>query len=174
MSQRLAFMTVVVMHEPFGHPRVQGFLDRLDSVYAMAAATPGFIARSVRDFSNHTHSWGEILAPKCLQNPPIDRIASTLSTWENLESVAAYAYSGLHGESMKLRREWFEERDVPTYVAWWVGEEDEVNWDEATKRLDSLHENGSTPYGFNFSSPFDSAGQPTKLDSAQVKAKSHK
>jgi hypothetical protein len=174
MASHLAFMTMVILHEPFGHPRVQGFLDRLDSVYDEAAKNPGFIARSVRDFSNHTHSWGKVIAAKCFDSAPLDRIASTLSTWTDLESVAAFAYSGLHGESMTHRRDWFEHRPLPTYVAWWIEEGEAVNWEKASARLDHLHDHGSSAYGFTFKEPFDSNGQPTKLDSAKVKARSHR
>jgi hypothetical protein len=93
--------------------------------------------------------------------------------WEDLESVAAFAYSGPHGEAMVHRREWFGEPTAPEYVAFWVDDEaDRVDWQEAADRLDHLNEHGPTPHAFDFKRPFDTEGNPTSLDRAKIKAKS--
>jgi hypothetical protein len=173
MAKRLAFMTIGILKEPFGHPVVQGFIDRLGGVYEAAESTEGFIDRSRRDMESFTHSWGSTGFPECyahIEDPK--RLAFTLSLWDDLESVAAFAYHGPHGEAMTLRKNWFVQNDLPEQVAWWVEDDTErLDRNEAVSRLDALHKNGASPFAFNLKSPFDADGNPCKLDTAKVKAK---
>ena len=153
------------MHEAVGHPRVQGFLDRVPGVYAAADASAGFHSRSIRDLETWKHSWGELVAPQCYPKvDDFDRVAMTLSLWDSLESVAAFAYKGPHGEALAYRKDWFLPLELPTYVAWWVDEGHRVNWQEAADRLDHLHGHGSSAFAFNFRKPFDAEGNSVSLD----------
>ena len=172
MSKKLAFMTVGLLHEPVGHPRVQGFVDRIPAVYDAVDESDGFSARSERVIESWTQSWGEVTAPRCYgADQRMDRIASTLSLWDDLESVAAFAYHGAHGEAMAKRKEWFQSHELPTYVAWWVEAGDSINWSEASERLDHLHEIGASVHAFNFINPFDSDGRPCRLNAKAVRGK---
>jgi hypothetical protein len=169
---KLAFLTVGILHEPVGTPRVQGFVDRISSVYSAADQSDGFNARSIRDVNTWKHSWGEVVPPNCYQQFQDERrFAMTLSLWTDLESVAAFAYHGPHAEALSHRREWFPANNLPVYVAWWVPADHAVDWQEAAERLDHLHTNGSTAFAFNFSHPYDSEGKSVRLDSAKVKIK---
>jgi uncharacterized protein DUF3291 len=171
MSPRLAFMTLGVLKKPVGHAEVQGFVDRLASVYAAADGSIGFFARSVRDVKTWEHSWGPVVRPRC--TPPelaLDQLAMTLSLWNSLEAVAAYSYSGLHAEALARREEWFLKGPWPSYVAWWVSEDHRPRWSEGTDRLDHLHTQGSSPQAFHFREPFDAHGQRVKLDPSKVAA----
>lgn len=173
MMPRLAFMTLGVLHEPVGTPKVQGFVDRIAGVYGAADSSSGFLGRSERDVENWSHSWGQIVRPNCIPEARSDdRLAMTLSLWESLESVAAFAYSGAHGEALSKRKEWFESGDFPTYVAWWVLDDHQINWADAASRLDHLHEFGSSPSAFTFAKPFGPDGNPYTLDRHTIKAKS--
>ncbi|MBI5708623.1 MAG: DUF3291 domain-containing protein [Armatimonadetes bacterium] len=169
---RLAFMTMGELREPYGHPTVQGFFDRIADVFADVETSDGFIDRSRRDTMLDQHGWGEVVCPKCFQ--PVDdllMLPSTLSLWTDLESVIAYAYRGPHGEAMSKRREWFKDRNAPTYVAWWVADGHTPDWNEAGDRIDHLHENGSTAFAFDFKAPFDADGRPMEIDKAKINAK---
>jgi hypothetical protein len=169
---KLAFLTVGVLHDQVGTPRVQGFVDRIPSVYGAADHSDGFNARSIRDVNTWKHSWGEVVPPNCYQQCHDElRFAMTLSLWTDLESVAAFAYHGPHAEALAKRREWFATNDLPAYVAWWVPGDHAVDWQEAAERLDHLHNNGSTALAFNFSHPYNSEGKSVRLDSAEVKLK---
>jgi hypothetical protein len=175
MPHRLAFFTVGIFHEPVGHPRVQGFLDRTPGVYAAADSSAGFHARSIRNLETWKHSWGEIVVPECypkVDNP--DQYAMTLSLWDDLESVAAFAYKGRHGEALAYRKDWIPTLGLPTYVAWWVSADHQVNWKEAAERLDHLHLHGSSPSAFNFKSPFDAGGNPVRFDQWAMQAQAKK
>lgn len=169
---KLAFLTVGVLHEPVGIPRVQGFVDRIPSVYVAADQSDGFNARSIRDVNTWKHSWGEVVPPNCYRQFHDElRFAMTLSLWTDLESVAAFAYHGPHAEALTKRREWFATNDLPAYVAWWVPADHAVGWSEAAERMDNLHVKGSTAFAFNFSHPFDPAGNRFRLDPTEIKRK---
>jgi hypothetical protein len=173
MSRRLAFLTFGVLLEPVGHPTVQGFVDRVPPVYEAADKSEGFLDRSIRDVVTWKHSWGDVVRPACYRDVDDEkRIAMTLSLWKDLESLAAFAYFGPHGEAFSKSREWVDKRPgVPTSVGWWVSKDHEVDWQEAADRMDHLHQNGSTAFAFSLSKPFDPDGNPCKLDRDTIKSK---
>lgn len=172
MGKKLAFLTVGVLHEPLSHARSQGFVERVPSVYAAADRCDGFVARSIRDVQTFEHSWGPVRIPRCFAHvDDVNRLPSTLSIWDDLESVAAFAYHGVHGEAMGKRKEWFQSQSAPTYVAWWIDEGHRIDWNEACERLDHLHDHGPTPLAFTFSSPFDAEGRPHPIDPDAVRSK---
>lgn len=172
MAKKLAFLTVGVLHETLSHPRSQGFVERLPSVYGAADRSDGFVARSIRDMQTYEHSWGPVRIPRCFSHvDDVNKLPTTLSIWDDLESVAAFAYHGAHGEAMSKRKEWFESHPNPTHVAWWIDEGHRIDWNEACERLDHLHEHGPTPFAFGFSSPFDADGRPRPMDPSVVRSK---
>jgi len=171
MAHKLAFMTFGHLLEEFGHPKVQGFVDRVPAVYDAADATPGFVDRSKRSLEDYSHSWGSIVTPKCWGGETSLKTASTLSIWDDIESVAAFAYHGAHGDAMKKRNDWFEHPGLPEHVAWWVEDVDSVNWQTAADRMDHLHDYGSTAHAFSLRSPFDALGRPYKIDTGLVRTK---
>src|SRR5580693_630376 len=89
-------------------------------------------------------------------------------------SVFAFAYGGVHGEGLIHRKEWFPEGDWPTYAAWWVDDGCTPSWNEVKVRLESLHENGSTPHAFSFKHPFGPDGTPITVDHLRVKSNMEK
>lgn len=166
MTNKIAFYTFGVMKSPIGDPEVQGFLDRAGAVYAAADGSAGFFERSIRDLNTWEHSWGAVVAPQCApEGVGIDQLAMTLSLWRDLESVAAFAYRGLHAEALSKRTDWFKKGAWPGYVAWWVHEEHRPDWREAALRIDRLHSQGSTPEAFNFRKPFDASGAAVRMKS---------
>src|SRR5437899_5362808 len=172
MPFKLAFMTVGILREPVGHAQVQGFVDRIGEVYGAAEASDGFHDRSIRDVGTWLHSWGPVELPACFPAPPEEtQIAMTLSLWKDLESVAAFTYHGPHGEALTKRREWFENYNLPVYVAWWVKDDHAIEWKEGNARLEHLHGHGPTAFAFSFSRPFDAEGNACLLNREAVKAK---
>ena len=172
---KLAFYTVGLMHEDVSSERSKGFVDRAPGVYAVADKSDGFDSRSIRDYNTWLHSWGAIITPVCYACAGDDkRLATTLSLWQDLESVAAFAYHGPHAEALTKRRDWFPDRQLPVYVAWWIPADASITWPEGAGRLDRLHTHGSTPHAFTFSKPFDPRGNPVRLDAATVKLKAER
>jgi hypothetical protein len=169
---RLAVMTVGVLREPWGHAQVAGFVERLGPVFAAAGESQGYLGRSgYPDNPAGEPSWGPTANPTCLQAPEIqDRRADTLSLWQDLESIMAFAYRGAHGEAFGHRHHWFKHEHGPGYVAWWVAEDHTPTWQEGCARYDRLQREGPGPDAFDFKHPFDPSGQPTRVDRDRVKA----
>jgi hypothetical protein len=82
--------------------------------------------------------------------------SSTLSLWRSIESVYAFAYSGVHGEALRHRLEWFIRPEWPNYAAWWVADDHVPDWHEASERLEHLHDHGPSPQAFDFRHAFGS------------------
>jgi hypothetical protein len=164
VEAKIAFFTLGVLRAPVGDALVQGFVDRIGEVYVAAEGSAGFFDRSVRNLQTWEHSWGPVIAPKCVPSGlALTQLAMTLTLWRDLESVAAFSYHGAHREALSKRSDWFKSGSWPSYVAWWVEGQHQPNWSEAVDRIDQLHVNGSTPTAFSFRQPFDSAGAPVRM-----------
>lgn len=155
---QIAFFTLNVAREPFSHPQMRGFVERMEAILAHAGASAGFIA-----FAPAMRLGPDdpaLVWP--LAKPPEREAAMTLSLWRDLESVFAFAYSDLHAEALQLRREWTIRPEWPNYVAWWAaGDAEPPTWREAAERHEWLRQRGPTPGAFDFRTPFDAQGQPT-------------
>jgi hypothetical protein len=168
---RLAFLTLGPLLEPRTHERSKGFFDRIPEIFEAAERNEGFISRSVRDPDSGLYGWGNPVCPTFVSQDLHEHLVHTLSLWRDLESVYAFAYSDLHADALRHRREWFAEPKCPIYVAWWAADEHTPSVGEATDRLEQLHAEGPTPAAFNFKRPFDPHGQPAPLDRDLIKAK---
>jgi hypothetical protein len=167
---KLAFMTIGLLHAPTGDPQVQGFVDRIDENFSQAAESEGFLGRSVWQDDTEQHSWGPQTVPEFFQKDEwIGRRPATLSLWQDLESVFAFAYHGVHGEALSKRKEWFVKPEWPTYVAWWVSDDHTPSWEEAVEHYEHLQVEGPTPQAFDFKQSFDSHGRPLKIDRDRVR-----
>jgi hypothetical protein len=158
-------MTIGVLHAPTGDPRVQGFIDRVDANFAAAEGSSGFVGRSLFDAETEVHTWGDVSKPAHFTDELyVDRVAQTLSVWQDLETVFAFAYSGLHAESLIKGREWFVHSEWPVYVAWWIDDTAIPSWQEACERYEKLRRDGPSPAAFDFKHPFGPDGQPVAID----------
>lgn len=170
MDKVVAFVTVGLLREPFGDPVVQGFVDRVPAVFEVAEGARGFISRSVTDYETYERSWGKVERPDYLagfENPR--SVAITMSLWEDLESVAAFSYHGLHGEALKLRREWFVDTGASAHVAWWTEDTNKVDPKLAKSKMEQLHANGPTAEAFSLRKTFDAVGNEYKLDVEKIR-----
>lgn len=178
---KLAFYTFGILEEPVGHPDSLGFLQRIPSVFEGAEQSDGFVGRAVsRSFDDPDPIWGDPSArPRFTSEQLKSREDSvpepydgydptTISLWDDLESVYAFAYNGRHMEALKQRDKWFVKPGWPTSVAWWVADGETPTREDAATRLEHLHDEGATPYAFDFKTPFDSEGQPWKIDRAKI------
>jgi Domain of unknown function (DUF3291) len=165
---RLAFFTFGLLREPHGHPQVQAFYDMSAATGQAAKECDGVISflrgYITVDPDRDDPDKQPYLYPRAVPNADCRAPqARTLSLWRDLEAVHAYAYHGIHAEALRLRKEWFVKPQWPSYVAWWVADDDEPTWEEAVARLDYLHEHGPTPHAFSFKTPFNVEGSPTAL-----------
>ena len=166
---RLAFYTFGILHENPDHPQIKGFIDRLPFVFASAENSKGFIDRAVSYNPEDDTPWGDPRAnPRFFVEDQHPGALTALSLWDDLESVYAFAYNGRHAEVLSKRTEWFVDPEWPTFVAWWVDDDHTPTREEATEKLEHLHDQGSTPQAFDFKTPFDADGQPWRMEREKI------
>jgi len=162
---RIAFMTMGILHKSIHDPLVQGYVNRIEANFNAAERSPGYIAHSRYTQELGDFDWGGLHIPFMFQSNELDdRRLMTLSLWQDLESVMAFAYNGLHAEALRFRREWFVRSEFPNYVAWWIKDAETPTWREACKRYEYLYNNGSTSEAFDFKQPFGSDGKPLRVE----------
>jgi len=169
MGKQLAFMTFGELLEDYGHATIEGFRSRAPGVFDAADGTVGFVGRPARIIEVDAPSWGELVAPQCWGGEVTSRHVATLSMWESIEAVAAFAYNGAHGEAMRRRKDWFVPTNLPEQVAYWLEDGELPSWEQAASRMDHLHKHGPSGYAFLIRSSFDEHGSPYKLDVQKVK-----
>lgn len=165
---RLALYTFAVMKDVPGSETVAGFWALAPRVFAAAQTADGFIAQAppARSGSNpgaDPGPWGDRVAPRfytgSARSDEVTMVA-TLSLWRDIEAARQFSYGGLHREALRRRREWAEHPRWPSYVLWWVADDEVPSWAEAARRLEALDDDGPTAASFDFKVGFDPAGRP--------------
>ena len=171
MPKRLAIYNFNNFRHPSDHPTNAGFHDRNDLNFAAAEVSDGFIARSGYDGDPGPASWGDQVFPRFFRGHGDEGAPSTLSLWEDLPSLFAFSYAGIHTDALRHARQWFDRQTWPPYVLWWADPDRVPTWAEGVERLEHMHDHGVSPYAFDFKTPFDEAGCPTVVDRESVKRK---
>ena len=167
---RVAFYTFGILHESMEHPQTKGFRDRLPFVFAGAENSEGFVGRAPRPSEEPGPRWGERQThPRFFFEDRHPGAPATISLWDDLESVYAFAYNGRHAEALGKREEWFRKPEWPTYVAWWVVVDHIPTREEGATHLEHLHDHGSTYYAFDFKTLFSADGQPCRMDRDRIR-----
>ena len=161
---RLAFFTFGILERPYDDPSTKDFMGLVADSFAQAEASEGFIDRSTIASETGTPSWGEYADSRFFDPEIHGGVPRTLSLWESIESVFAYAYAADHGEALKRRSEWFLKPEWPSQTMWWVGDDHTPDWFEATERHEYLHDNGASAFAFDVRNPYDADGNPVKVD----------
>lgn len=147
MAWHLAEFNIARLLAPIGDPIVQGFVDGLEEINALADRSPGFVWR-LQDESGAATS---IL-------PYDDRLVIiNLSVWESVDALADYAYRSDHAAFFRRRREWFDRYDGMRLAMWWIEAGTLPTVEEAVIRLAHLEEHGPTPTAFTFARRFEPA-----------------
>jgi len=141
----LAQVNIGRVRAPLEDPIMQGFVDRLADLNALADASPGFVWRLQTDAGNATY-----FRPY----PEDDRLLMNMSVWESVDALKVYVYKTGHAEVLKHRHSWFEPMSV--YLAlWWVPAGHRPSIDEAKKRLGHLEAHGPSQFAFTFKTIFE-------------------
>lgn len=184
MKHYVAFTTFAVLKQPYAHVDNDTFNELEPIVFGASETSAGFVARATAvdtvttkwtNFGRDYGEWGMFAAPSFYtggREDDTDTRASTLSVWEDLESVHAYAYSDVHLHALRNRREWFVHLPHRLYAAWWVPEGTVPTWQEACDRLELLNDRGPSPEAFDFIKPFTADGSPYRLRNARNAAQS--
>lgn len=153
----------------YNAPEVQGFLRREPLNFAAAESASGFIGRSGYDGEPGPESWGVQVFPRFIDGSGFDYGPSSLSLWDDIESLMAFSYAGVHAEALKNARNWNTKNDWPPLALWWVEAGRRPDWKQATERLEWLHDHGPAPRAFTFKQAYDPEGQPLNIDRTRVK-----
>ena len=151
-------------------PEVQGFVRREPLNFAAAERAEGFVGRSGYRGTPGPRSWGVMAYPRFLAGSGFDSGPSSLSLWQDIESLMAFAYAGVHAEALKNARNWNTRNVWPPLVLWWVEAGRRPDWEQAAERLEWLHDHGAGPRAFTFKQAYDPDGAAVEIDRGRVKA----
>ena len=114
MTLHLAEFNFGTLAHPWDDPRIAGFQNAIAQVNAIAERSPGFVWRLSDDDMEATQEDPE--------GPLSDRpnTASTLSVWEDAETLYRFVTKTLHARIMKGAPDWFVPGDSGFLVCWWV------------------------------------------------------
>jgi hypothetical protein len=152
----LAQINIARLAAPEGDPRVQPFFDALDSVNALAEASPGFIWRLTGEGNNATD----------LQPTADPLLIVNMSLWTDAESLFDYVYRSAHTPVMGRRRDWFERYDGAYHALWWVPAGTIPTINDGLSKLWHLDRFGPSAQAFTFKARFpapDRAGPPLDM-----------
>ncbi|SFG96363.1 protein of unknown function [Palleronia marisminoris] len=165
----LALYTFGQFAGPADSPVNDGFRELNDPIFALADRTEGLIARSGYASDAGPSPWGEEVYPRFYDEAGDGWSPATLSLWEDLESLYVFTYSGLHAQALKRGREWFRKPSWPPLVLWWHDGKAPPTWRQGVRRLEHLHDHGTSSFAFSFKSPFDENGRPVNLDAIRIR-----
>lgn len=154
----------------YDSPEVQGFLRREPLNFDAATKAAGFVGRSGYAEEPGPESWGIQVFPRFIEGSGRDSGPSSLSLWEDIESLMAFSYSGVHAEALRNARNWNTKNSWPPLVLWWVEAGRRPDWEQGAKKLEWLHDHGPSPAAFSFKQPFGANGAPINIDRARVKS----
>lgn len=130
---------------PLDDPVMEGFVTRLAEINTLAETSPGFVWRLAGDNGDNTGLTVDDGDPLFITN---------LSVWRSIEDLWAYTYRSGHSAVFKRRHEWFERRETPSLVLWWLPSGTIPTVPEALDRLRLLARLGPTPDAFTLKQRF--------------------
>ncbi len=157
----LAQLNIARAKAPLDSPELAEFVAALDPINELADRSPGFVWRLQTEDGNAT-----AIRPY----DGDDLMAINMSVWESLESLQRFVYKSRHVDTLRGRKQWFEQIEGPILVLWWIPAGHIPALVEARERLQYLKEHGPTPRAFTFRTPFpppdEQAGAAEGLDAA--------
>ena len=149
---QLAELNIALLRAPIDDPIIAEFANALDEINALAEASPGFVWRLTGDGNDATS----------LRPFPDPEMIVNVSVWTDRSSLHDYVYKTAHTPFLRKRAEWFHRIEVPSVVMWWVADDAYPTWEDASRKLECLHDLGPTPDAFGFAMPFGSDGMPPR------------
>ena len=139
-AHHIAQLNIARAKAPLDTPLLADFVAQLDTVNALAEASPGFVWRLKSDSGNAT----DIRA----YDDPL--MIVNMSVWASIDGLFDFAYRTSHTKVMNRRKEWFEPLPGPHMVLWWIHAGMVPTVEEAKPRLDYLAAHGPTATAFTF------------------------
>jgi len=143
---QLAQVNVAKAIDDLDSVALEGFVNRLDEINALADDAPGFVWRLIPDDNDHSYIRG-------YEDP---RMIVNISVWENIDDLKNYVYRSTHLELIQQKKEWFEPIITAHMALWWVPIGTQPSEKDGVSRLDVLTSQGPSAEAFTFSKPWPS------------------
>ncbi len=144
LPTQLAQINIAHCKAPLDSPVMRGFVDLLDTINALADASPGFVWRLKSD-------GGDATSIRAYEDP---LIIVNMSVWTSAEALKEYTYRNSHAAVFRKRKEWFHEMTGPNFALWWIPAGQIPTVEEGKRRLELLAKNGPSPESFSFRESF--------------------
>jgi len=145
---QLAQVNVAVQRASLRHRTMAGFVAAYDPVSRLAAESPGFVWQ-LRSDTGHT-----------VVDDDGRQLVVNVTVWRDYPSLHEFVYSGLHGQVLLRRGDWFLSTPQPSTALWWLPDGERPTAEQALARLRHLREHGPTPQAFSLTRQFTAEGRP--------------
>lgn len=162
MAFELAQVNIARLAASLESEQLADFVAALDPINELADTATGFVWRLQSEEGNAT----DVAGFESEQGDGVGVIIN-LSTWRDVESLAAFVYGPMHTEIMRRRREWFLPMREAYTVCWWVPAGHRPTVPEAEERVAMLRVSGPVPEAFTLKRHFpapDSADPAVALE----------
>jgi hypothetical protein len=167
--KQAALYTFGIFRERADAPANDEFHRRNDPILELVSKADGLIARAgYDDEQGDPPEWGPQVWPRWYVELGDGWSPATLSIWEDLEAIAAFAYAGSHGEAVRMGHDWFIDGPWPPFVIWWIDTGTRPDWYAAVARFHALADDGPTAAAFDLKSAYTPLGEPLSFDGARL------
>ncbi|MEM9549882.1 MAG: DUF3291 domain-containing protein [Pseudomonadota bacterium] len=141
----LAQFNIGTLKYDWDDPRVADFANNLDRVNGIARRSSGFVWQ----LPEEAMEAAQLDPDGPLGGNP--RIASTLSVWEDAQSLENFVWNTVHKQFYDRKHEWYDPAEQGVrLVMWWVAPGHHPSIDEAAARLDHLSRHGDSDHAFGW------------------------
>ncbi|MEL6099938.1 MAG: DUF3291 domain-containing protein [Pseudomonadota bacterium] len=141
----LAEFNIGTLRYDWDDPRLADFADNLDRVYDIARRSPGYVWH----MEDEDMEVAQLDPDGPLGGNP--RTASTLSVWEDAESLRRFTFDTVHKQFYDRRAEWYDPAEQGMrLVMWRINPGHRPSILEATERLAHLARHGDTDHAFGW------------------------
>ncbi|MFK7875133.1 MAG: DUF3291 domain-containing protein [Paracoccaceae bacterium] len=144
----LAEFNIGTLKYDWDDPRIADFQNNLDRVYDVAARSPGYVWHmSPADMETAQGDPLGVLGGN-------SRTASTLSVWQDAQSLEHFTWNTLHKQFYDRKNEWYDAVDQAwgghRLVMWWVNQGERPSIAQAAARLAYLIKHGDSNHAFGW------------------------
>lgn len=137
----LGQINVAVARYDMDAPEMADFMARLESVNAVAEASPGFVWRLKDD------TGAGATGVKLTDDP---RLIVNMSLWRDAASLEAFVWKTVHAKVYNRKAEWFPHDPEPTLAFWWQPVSEPPDAQAAYRRLLDLRAHGPSETAFGW------------------------
>jgi Domain of unknown function (DUF3291) len=148
VSWLLAQYNEALLRAPLSHPMAGEFVAGIAAINRLADCSPGFVWRASRGHDD-----------RALVSDDDDRLVVNLSLWRSYGDLHGFVYRSAHGGYVRRRGRWFEPRQGPSTVLWWVPAGVRPELDEGRSRVAALRRHGPHPAAFTMTVRYEPDGR---------------